>query len=99
MMILDLVNEFHFQNDKVAKRDDKFFQSQDLIHDNWMIVCRQCGQVVNYDFATIIVQVIEKQKESVYRRKYRVNKVLNNTIDKYHIMLSNGEINEFYRLF
>ena len=27
MMILDLVNEFHFQNDKVAKRDDKFFQS------------------------------------------------------------------------
>ena len=55
MMILDLVNEFHFQNDKVAKRDDKFFQNQDLIHDNWMIVCRQCGQVINYDFATIIV--------------------------------------------
>ena len=28
-----------------------------------------------------------------------MNKVLNNTIDNYHIMLSYDEINEFYRLF
>ena len=28
-----------------------------------------------------------------------MNKVLNNTIDKYHIMLSYDEINEFHRLF
>ena len=28
-----------------------------------------------------------------------MNKVLKNTIDKYHIMLSYDEINEFYRLF
>ena len=61
-----------------------------------MNVCRQCGQVINHDFATIVIKVIEK---SVYLRKYRVNKVLNNTIDKYHIMLSYDEISEFYRLF
>ena len=42
-MILDLVDEFHFQNDNVAKRDDKYCQNQDLIHDNWMNDCRQCG--------------------------------------------------------
>ena len=64
-----------------------------------MNVCRQCGQVINHDVATIVIKVIEKRKKSVYRRKYRVNKVLNNTIDKYHIMLSYDEINEFYRLF
>ena len=62
MMILDLVDEFHFQNDKVAKRDDKCCQNQDLIHDNWMNVCRQCGQVINHDFATIVIKVIEKRK-------------------------------------
>ena len=28
MMILDLVDEFHFQNDKVAKRDDKCCQTK-----------------------------------------------------------------------
>ena len=55
MMISDLVDEFHFQNDKVAKRDDKCCQNQDLIHDNWMNVCRQCGQVINHDFATIVI--------------------------------------------
>ena len=43
MMILDLVDEFHFQNDNVAKRDDNCCQNQDLIHDNWMNDCRQCG--------------------------------------------------------
>ena len=38
-MILDLFDEFHFQNDKVAKTDDKCCQKQDLINDNWMNVC------------------------------------------------------------
>ena len=80
----------------MAKTDDKCCQNQDLIHDNWMNVCRQCGQVMYHDFATIVIKVIEK---SVYLRKYRLNKVLNNTIDKYHIMLSYDEINEFCRLF
>ena len=28
-----------------------------------------------------------------------MNKVLNNTIDNYHIMLSYDELNKFYRLF
>ena len=40
-----------------------------------------------------------KIKKLVYRRKYQVNKVLNNSVDKYHLMLSYDEIFEFYHLF
>ena len=83
----------------MAKRDDKCCQNQDLIHDNWMNDSRQCGQVINHDFFDYCHLSYRKTKKSVYRRKYRVNKVLNNTIDNYHIMLSYDEINEFYRLF
>ena len=39
------------------------------------------------------------RKTRTYRRKCRVNKVLNNTIDNYHIMLSYDELNKFYCLF
>ena len=46
----------------MAKTDDKCCQNQDLIHDNWMNICRQCGQVINHDFATIVIKVIEKRK-------------------------------------
>ena len=38
-MILNLFDEFLFQNDKVAETDDKCCQKQDLINDNWMNVC------------------------------------------------------------
>ena len=44
----------------MAKTEDKCCQNQDLIHDNWMNVCRQRGQVINHDFATIVIKVIEK---------------------------------------
>ena len=40
MTILDLFDEFHFRNGKVAKTDDKCCQNQDLINDNWTNICR-----------------------------------------------------------
>ena len=48
--LLDLFNEFHFQNDKVVKTDEKCCKKQDLINYNGLNVCRQCGQVINYEF-------------------------------------------------
>ena len=52
----------------MAKTDDKCCQNQDLIHDNWMNICRQCGQVINHDFATIVIKVIENKKISVPKK-------------------------------
>ena len=40
MTILDLFDEFHFLNDKVAKTDDKCCQNPDLINNNWTNICR-----------------------------------------------------------
>lgn len=48
--LLDLFNEFHFQNDKVVKTDEKCCKKQDLINYNGLNVCRQCGHVINYEF-------------------------------------------------
>ena len=33
-----------------------------------MNVCRQCGQVINHDFATIVIKVIENKKISVPKK-------------------------------
>ena len=40
MKVLDLFDEFHFRNDKVAKTDNKCCQNQDLLNDNWTNICR-----------------------------------------------------------
>lgn len=91
---------FHFQNDKVVKTDEECCKKQDLIN-NGLNVCRQCGQVINYEFVPGYCYLSNKKnkKKSVLRRKYYVNKVLNTTIDKHNITLSYNEIDEFYRLF
>ena len=53
-MILDLFDEFLFQNDKVAKTDDKCCQKQDLINDNWMNVCLYAVKSLIKTASTII---------------------------------------------
>ena len=73
MMILDLFNEFHFQNDKVAKTDDKCCQKQDLINDNWMNVCLYA--------AKSLIKTLRVRLRKI--KKISLPKVLNNTIDKY----------------
>ena len=75
-MILDLVDEFHFQNDKVAKTDDKCCQKQDLINDNWMNVCLYAVKSL---LKTLRVLSFKLEKN----KKISLPKVFNNTIDKY----------------
>ena len=75
-MILDLFNEFHFQNDKVAKTDDKCCQKQDLINDNWMNVCLYAVKSL---LKTLRVLSFKLEKN----KKISLPKVFNNTIDKY----------------
>ena len=73
-MILDLFDEFHFQNDKVAKTDDKCCQKQDLINDNWMNVCLYAVKSL---LKTLRVLSFKLKKN----KKISLPKVLNNTID------------------
>ena len=75
-MILYLFDEFHFQNDKVAKTDDKCCQKQDLINDNWMNVCLYAVKSL---LKTLRVLSFKLEKN----KKISLPKVLNNTIDKY----------------
>ena len=66
-MILDLFDEFLFQNDKVAKTDDKFCQKQDLINDNWMNVCLYAVKSLIKTLRVLSFK-LKKTKKSVYRR-------------------------------
>ena len=75
-MILNFFDEFLFQNDKVAKTDDKCCQKQDLINDNWMNVCLYAVKSL---LKTLRVLSFKLKKN----KKISLPKVLNNTIDKY----------------
>ena len=54
---------FHFQNDKVVKTDEKCCKKQDLINYNGLNVCRQCGQVINYEFVPGYCYLSYKKKK------------------------------------
>ena len=75
-MILYLFDEFHFQNDKVAKTDDKCCQKQDLINDNWMNVCLYAVKSL---LKTLRVLSFKLKKN----KKISLPKVFDNTIDKH----------------
>ena len=67
-MILDFFDEFHFQNDKVAKTDDKCCQKQDLINDNWMNVCLYAVKSLIKTLRVLSFKLKKNKKKSVYRR-------------------------------
>ena len=98
MTILDLFDEFHFRNDKVAKTDDKCCQNQDLINNNWTNICRNVVKSL-ITILRVLSFNLKKNKKISLLKEISCEEFYKNTIDKYYIILSYDEINEFYRLF
>ena len=77
--------------------------SQDIINDNGMLVCRSCGIVQGYKPAREYVDFYENRhrmkRKSVYHRKYHINNILIDISTKHHIMFSVEQKNKIMRIF
>ena len=88
--------------DRLAKYD-LCCDSQDIINNDGMIVCRSCGIVQGYEMAREYVDFYENKyrmkRKSVYHRKYHINNVLTDLSLKYRITFSVVQKNKIMELF
>ena len=76
---------------------------QDIINDNGMIVCRNCGIVQRYESSAEYIDFYENRyrikRKSVYHRKYHINNVLMDITPKYGITFSVDQKNRIMKIF
>ena len=76
---------------------------QEIINDNGMNVCKNCGVVKCYDYHKDYIDFNENKykirKKSVYIRKYHINSVLNSISSENHIQLTFNQKERIYKVF
>ena len=77
--------------------------SQDIINDNGMIVCQNCGIVQGYKKAREFINFYENihriKRKSIYHRKYHLNNILMEISIKQNIYFSVEQRNKILRIF
>ena len=77
--------------------------SQNIINNSGMIVCRCCGIVQGYETTREYVDVYENKhkmkRRSVYHRKYHINDILTDISIKYKITFSVNQKNKIMKIF
>ena len=76
---------------------------QEIINDNGMNVCKNCGLVQYYNYHIDYIDFNENKykirKKSVYIRKYHINSVLNSISSENHIQLTFNQKKRIYKIF
>ena len=77
--------------------------SQDVIKNKGMFVCRSCGVVRGYETAREYINFYENlyrmKRKSLYHRKYHLNNILMDIGIKHNIIFSFDEKNKIMRIF
>ena len=77
--------------------------SQDIINDNGMIVCQNCGIVQGYKKAREFINFYENihriKRKSIYHRKYHLNNILMDISTEHNITFSVEQRNKILRIF
>ena len=77
--------------------------SQDIINDNGMIVCQNCGIVQGYKKAREFINFYENihriKRKSIYHRKYHLNNILMDISTEHNITFSVEQKNKIMRIF
>ena len=76
---------------------------QEIINDNGMNVCKNCGLVQYYNYHIDYIDFNENKyklrKKSVYIRKYHIENVLNSITSENHIQLTFNQKERIYKIF
>ena len=74
-------------------KDDLCCDNQDVINEDGMLVCQNCGVVQGYNYVKEYVDFYKNRhrfiRKSVYHREYHINNILLNIEEKYNIKISN----------
>ena len=78
--------------DDILKQEDPCYEKIDLIKDDGMNVCKNCGVVNGYDLQALYIDFHDNKykirRKSVYIRKYHfVSKVYSKSLDEFFIIL------------
>ena len=76
---------------------------QEIINENGMLVCNNCGIVQGYDYVKEYVDFYENKyklkRKSIYHRKYHINNIILDIRQKYNIELSYQQKYKVYVIF
>ena len=94
------------EDEKPRESIEKYYlccDSQDIINDNGMIVCQNCGIVQGYKKAREFINFYENihriKRKSIYHRKYHLNNILMEISIKQNIYFSVEQRNKILRIF
>ena len=78
-------------------------EKQDMIDNEGINVCRNCGTVNSYDIASEYIDFNENKhrfvKKSVYQRKYHLENVINDIWSKYKLQIPVSDLTKIHRIF
>ena len=87
--------------DDILKQEDPCCEKIDLIKDDGMNVCKNCGVVNGYDLQDPYIDFHDNKykmsRKSVYIRKYHILNVINDIAQKNNIQISNNNNREKIR--
>ena len=87
----------------IVKQEDLCCKNMDLIKDNGMNVCKNCGVVDCYDLQGPYIDNNENmykiRRKSVYIRKYHVLNMVDDTVQNNHIQISYHDRDKIPRIF
>ena len=86
-----------------AKPIESCCSKQEIINDNGMNVCKNCGLVQYYNYHIDYIDFNENKykirKKSVYIRKYHIDNVLNSISSENYIQLTFSQRDRIYKVF
>ena len=86
-----------------VKGNESCCSIQEIINDNGMNVCKNCGLVQYYNYHIDYIDFNENKykirKKSVYIRKYHIENVLNSISSENHIQLTFNQKERIYKIF
>jgi len=93
--------------DRLLVEVDKVVESccceQDMENVNGMNICINCGSVHGYDYVPEYIDFYANmhriRQKSVYHRKYRIEKVINNISSENNIQLTYSQRDRIYKVF
>ena len=89
--------------DDILKQEDPCCEKIDLIKDDGMNVCKNCGVVNGYDLQAPYIDFHDNKykmrRKSVYIRKYHILNVINDITQKNNIQIGNNNREKILRIF